>query len=306
MSRPYVVFACASASHTIFLASHVASHVAPDAPTWYGQYGSAGVGAATYVVSAGTTRYVGSLGTRYVVSLGPLGPLISLGQVPLVALGQVPLVSLGQVPLVALGQVPLVALGQVPLVSLGQVPLVSLGQVPLVSLGQVPLVSLSGAVPLVSGTAEGTSRVSDVTAAGPDLAEEAPRRGKPLGFDAEFVGTPAPLLVLEIAGTTAPFVGTSVPLLALDIIGGTLVPLLTLAVVDTPAPAPPMRTYAAATTPMPPRSKGSALDSSGINAFFTSEPCQFFLHVSAQNDAACLSRTSSAESARSYTSTLPI
>ena len=147
-----------------------------------------------------------------------------------------------------------------PLGSLG-----SLGQVSLGSLGQVSLVSLSRAVPgpLVSGTAEGTSRVSDVTAAGPDLAE-ALRRRKLVRFDAEFVGTPAPLLV---PGTPAPFVGTSVPLLALDI-GGTLVPF-------TLAPAPPMRTYAAATTPMPPRSKGSALDSSGIT-FFTSEPFQFF------------------------------
>jgi hypothetical protein len=145
------------------------------------------------------------------------------------------------------------------------VSLVSLG-----SLGQVSLVSLSGAVPgpLVSGTAEGTSRVSDVTAAGPDLAEEAPRRGKLVGFGAEFVGTPAPLP--EIAGTPAPFVGTSV----LGI-GGTLVPL-TLAVFDTPAPAPPMKTYAAATTPMPPRSKGSALDSSGITLFLPPNHANFF------------------------------
>ena len=149
------------------------------------------------------------------------------------------------------------------------------------SLGQVSLVSLSGAVPLVSGTAEGTSRVSDVTAAGPDLAEEAPRRGGLAGFDAEFAGTPAPLLV---PGTTAPFVGTSVPLLAPGL-GGTLVPLLalglalvpfTLAVVDTPTPAPPMRTYAAATTPMPPRTKGSALDSSGITLFLPPNRANFF------------------------------
>jgi hypothetical protein len=246
MSRPYVVFACASASHTIRLASHVASHVAPDAPTWYGQYGSEGVGAATYVVSAGTTRYVGSLGTtRYVVSLGTTRYVGSLGTTEYV-------VSLGTTEYV-------VSLG-IGTVSLG---IVSLGQVSLVSLGQVSLVSLSGAVPgpLVSGTAEGTSRVSDVTAAGR-------LRGKLAGFGAEFVGTPAPLP--EIAGTPAPFVGTSV----LGI-GGTLVPF-TLAGFDTPAPAPPMKTYAAATTPMPPRRKGSALDSSGITLFLPPNRANFF------------------------------
>jgi hypothetical protein len=294
MSGPYVVFACASASHTIFLASHVASHVAPDAPTWYGQYGSAGVGAATYVGSLGTTRYVGSLGTtRYVGSAGTTRYVVSLGTTRYVG-------SLGTRYVGSLG---------IGIVSLG------IGSLGIGSLGRVSLVSLSRAVPgpLVSGTAEGTSRVSDVTAAGPDLAEEAPRRGGLVGFDAELVGTPAPLLV---PGTPACFVGTSVPLLALGI-GGTSVPLLalglggtlvpfTLAVVDTPAPAPPMRTYAAATTPMPPRRKGSALDSSGITRFLPPNRANFFFHVSAQNDAACLSRTSSAESARSYTSTLPI